>query len=314
MTNEQKVGLFFVIGLLLVLAGIEVTVGTGLLHSRYRLYVKYADVEGLRNGDAVQVAGVKLGTVGDIALQTDGVRVRLDLGKEAVVRRDSVATLEAQLLSGNRFITISLGSPRAPILKDGDTIEGEMPPSMTRLVSDMRDVAHSVQSLADSLNENQERLLTNVNTMIEENRASLRQTLENVESVTAKLDRGGGTLAKLINDPALYDRATAVMADLQRVSDRLARGEGDLGRLVSGDGALYDDARETVARLNVTATNLEEISAQVRNGEGTLGRIMNDDSLYQDAQSAVHGLDRASASIEDQSPISVLSTLITSLF
>jgi phospholipid/cholesterol/gamma-HCH transport system substrate-binding protein len=314
MTNEQKVGLFFVIGLLLVLAGIEVTVGTGLLHSRYRLYVKYPSVEGLRNGDAVQVAGVKLGTVGDIALQTDGVRVRLDLGKEAVVRRDSVATLEAQLLSGNRFITISLGSPSAPILKDGDTIEGEVPPSMTRLVSDMRDVAHSVQSLADSLNENQERLLTNVNTMIEQNRASLRQTLENVESVTAKLDRGDGTLAKLINDPTLYDRATVVMADLQKVSDRLARGEGDLGRLVNSDGALYDDAREAVARLNVTATNLEEISTQVRNGEGTLGRFMTDDSLYQDAQSAMRGLDRATASVEDQSPISVLSTLITSLF
>jgi len=314
MTNEQKVGLFFVIGLLLVLAGIEATVGTGLLHSRYHLYVKYPNVEGLRKGDAVQVAGLKLGSVGDIDLQTDGVRVTLDLGKEAVVRRDSVATLDAQILSGNRFITISLGSPTAPILKDGDTIEGEVPPSMTRLVSDMRDVAHSVQSLADSLNKNQERLLTNVDTMIEENRASLQQTLENIESVTAKLDRGDGTLAKLINDPTLYDRATVVMADLQKVSDRLARGEGDLGRLVNSDGSLYDDAREAVARLNVTATNLEEISTQVRNGEGTLGRIMTDDSLYQDAQSAMRGLDRATTTIEDQSPISVLSTLITSLF
>jgi len=314
MTNEQKVGLFFVIGLLLVLAGIEATVGTGLLHARYRLYVKYPNVEGLRKGDAVQVAGVKLGSVGEIDLQTDGVRAALDLGKEAVVRRDSVARLDAQLLSGNRFITISLGSPTAPILKDGDTIEGEVPPSMTRVISDMRDVARSVQNLADSLNENQERLLTNVNSMLEENRASLQQTLENVESVTAKLDQGDGTLAKLINDPTLYDRATVVMADLQKVSDRLARGEGDLGRLVSGDGALYDDAREAVARLNVTATNLEEISTQVRNGEGTLGRIMTDDSLYQDAQSAMRGLDRATATVEDQSPISVLSTLITSLF
>jgi len=52
----------------------------------------------------------------------------------------------------------------------------------------------------------------------------------------------------------------------------------------------------------------------VRNGEGTLGRIVTDDGLYQDAQSAVRGLERASAGIEDQSPISVLSTLVTTLF
>ena len=50
------------------------------------------------------------------------------------------------------------------------------------------------------------------------------------------------------------------------------------------------------------------------NDEGMLGRIVSDDGLYQDAQSAVRGLDRATAGIEDQSPISVLGTLITTLF
>src|SRR5262249_59466270 len=118
----------------------------------------------------------------------------------------------------------------------------------------------------------------------------------------------------LLNDPTLYDRATAAVTDLQKVSNRLARGEGDLGRLVNGDGALYDEVRETVASLNTTADNLEEISTQIRNGEGTLGRMVTDDGLYQDAQSAVRGLDRATSSIEDQSPISVLATLVTTLF
>ena len=121
-------------------------------------------------------------------------------------------------------------------------------------------------------------------------------------------------MAKLLNDPSLYDRATAVMADLQKVADRLASGQGDLGRLVNSDGALYDEVRETVASLNTTAANLEVISTQIRNGEGTIGRIVTDDALYQDAEDAVRGLDRATAGIEDQSPISVLGTLVTTLF
>jgi len=314
MTNEQKVGFFFLVGVLLVVAAIEATVGLGLLTRHYRLFVNYPSVEGLRRGDAVHVAGVKLGSVDTVALQPDGVRVTLLLEDRAVVRRDSVARLDYQALSGNRFVAISLGTPGAPALKDGDMLEGAVAPSVTQLVDELHGVAHSVQGLAESLNENQDRVLKNVNALIEDNRNSLQVTLNNIASITAKLDRGDGTLARLLNDPTLYDRAAAVVGDVRRVSDRIARGQGDLGRLVNGDGALYDEVRETVASLNTTATNLEEISTRVRDGEGTLGRIVTDDSLYQDAQHAVRGLDRASAGIEDVTPIAVLGTLVSTLF
>jgi phospholipid/cholesterol/gamma-HCH transport system substrate-binding protein len=314
MTNEQKVGLFFLVGILLMLAAVEATVGTGLFTTAYRLYVNYPNVEGLRAGDPVQVAGIKLGKVDGITLQPDGVRVRLRILDDTVVHRDSVARLDYQALSGSRFISISLGTPGSPALKEGDTLEGEIPPSLTQMIGDMKGVAKSVQDLADSLNQNQDRLLNNVNTLVEENRTALQQTLGNIDSITSKLDHGSGSLAKLLNDASLYDHADAALAELQKVSTRLARGEGDLGKLVNSDGALYDDVRETVARLNVTANNLEEISAQVRKGEGTLGRMVQDDSLYQDAQSALRGVDRAATGLEDQSPISVLGTLVTTLF
>jgi phospholipid/cholesterol/gamma-HCH transport system substrate-binding protein len=314
MTNEQKVGLFFFTGILLAIVAIEFTVGTGFLTRHYHLQVNYRSVDGLRSGDAVQVAGVKLGKVDSIRLQPDGVHVTLRMDAAAIVHRDSVARLDYQALSGNRFIAISLGTPTAPVLKDGDTLEGEVPASFTQMVDELQDVAHSIRDLADSLNDNQDRVLKNIDAMLEENRNSLQHAVANLDSITAKLDRGDGTMAKLLNDPSLYDRAAAALADLQTVSGRLARGEGDLGRLVNGDGALYDEVRETVASLNTTATNLEEISTQIRNGDGTLGRMLNDDGLYQDAQHAVRGLDRAAAGIEDQSPISVLGTLVSTLF
>jgi phospholipid/cholesterol/gamma-HCH transport system substrate-binding protein len=314
MTNEQKVGLFFLVGIILVFVAVEATVGMGILSKTYHLSVQYPDVEGLRSGDSVEVAGLKLGKVDGMTLQPDGVLVKLQLEEKAVVRRDSVARLDYQALSGDRFISISLGTPNSPILKDGDTVEGEVPPSLVALIKEFKSTAQSVTDLADSLNQNQDRVLNNVNTLIEENRKGLQQTLANIDSITAKLDRGDGTLAKLLNDGSLYDHANAMVADLQKISDRLARGQGDLGRLLNSDGALYDDVRETVARLNVTVNNLEEISGQVRDGQGTLGRMVQDDELYLDAQSTLHSVDRAATGIEDQSPISVLGTLVTTLF
>ena len=314
MTNEQKVGLFFLVGIMLAVGAVEATVGTGLFTKSYHVFVDYPTVEGLQAGDAVQVAGVKLGRVDAVTLTPEGVHVKLRLDQPAVVHRDSMARLDYQALSGTRFIAISLGTPNTPALKDGDQIEGQIPPSLTQMIDEMQGVAHSVQGLADSLNENQDRVLKSIDTMIDENRATVQHALENLDSITAKLDHGTGTMAKLLNDASLYDRANAAMTDLQKVADRLASGQGDLGRLVNGDGSLYDEVRETVASLNTTAANLEVVSTQIRNGEGTIGRMVNDDALYQEAEDAVRGLDRATAGIEDQTPISVLGTLVTTLF
>ncbi len=116
MTNEQKVGLFFLVGIVLVVLAIEATVGTSLFTAGYHLLVNYRSVEGLRTGDEVQVAGLKLGRVDAITLMPDGVRVTLRLRREAVVHRDSIARLDYQALSGTRFISISLGTPSAPVL------------------------------------------------------------------------------------------------------------------------------------------------------------------------------------------------------
>src|SRR5262249_45049634 len=153
MTNEQKVGLFFIVGIVLVLVMIEVIAGTGLLHKGYSLHVDYPTVEGLRSGDAVQVAGVKLGRVDDIELKPDGVRVELWLDARAVVHRNAVARLDYQALSGTRFVSISLGEASTGRLSDGDALTGEIAPGITQMVGELQTVAHSVQDLAESLNE-----------------------------------------------------------------------------------------------------------------------------------------------------------------
>ncbi len=313
MTREQKVGLFLLLGMVFAFLAIEMTAGTGLLQRGYYLWAEFSDVHGLNTGDKVRVAGVKLGTVDEIALGADRVRVRLRLDRRAVVRRDSVAKLDYEALSGNRFISISLGSPSAPVLHDGDTVASESVPGITDMVSELQKVGRSVQELADSLNYNQEQVLGNLSALIEENRRALAATLANVESITAKLDAGQGALGRLLNDPELYDRVVATAGNLEAISAQLAQGKGTIGRLLAEDD-LYDDLRESAASLNETMRNLEEVSVGVRNGEGTIGRLVADDALYQEAEDAIRGLDRATAGIEDQSPIAILGTFVSTLF
>jgi phospholipid/cholesterol/gamma-HCH transport system substrate-binding protein len=188
------------------------------------------------------------------------------------------------------------------------------------MVDELDRVGQSLRGLADSLNENQDRLLKTVNEMLEDNRQGFRQTIQNLGGITDKLNNGNGTLGKLLTDPTLYDQATATLTslresfgDIRKVTGRLANGEGTLGKLLIDDG-MYSELRETVADLNVTAENFVEVSEHVKHGEGTLGRLVTDDGLYNQAEGALRGVNRATQGIEDQAPISILGTLIGTLF
>jgi phospholipid/cholesterol/gamma-HCH transport system substrate-binding protein len=101
--------------------------------------------------------------------------------------------------------------------------------------------------------------------------------------------------------------------DIRKVTGRLERGEGTIGKLLMDD-AMYDELRETVASLNVTAENAAEITERINRGHGTIGRLVADDALYDQAEGALRGVTRATQGIEDQAPISVVGTLLGTLF
>jgi hypothetical protein len=64
----------------------------------------------------------------------------------------------------------------------------------------------------------------------------------------------------------------------------------------------------------VAARNAEEITDGLRAGEGTLGKALVDSSLYDQSLDTLRTANRAAQSVEDQAPISILGTIVTSLF
>ena len=321
LTNEQRIGIFFIVGLALLVLAIELTVGVGLFRRRYPLFATFRDVQGLDAGADVRLAGIRAGRVEGMKIEGDMVRVELAIESDLEVKKDSIARLDFRALSGERFVALSLGTPTAERAKPGDTLVGETPASFSDVVDQLSGVADSVSDLATGLNENAERLLTNLADLVEENRNALGTTAQNLASITGKLDRGTGTLGLLLNDPTLYDRATAAMGDVQqsvqdlgRVASDLADGKGTLGKLLTQDDGLYDQVRDTMASLEATSRNAEELTANLRAGEGTVGKALTDDSLYNEAQDTLRTVNRATQSVEDQAPISILGTIATSLF
>jgi phospholipid/cholesterol/gamma-HCH transport system substrate-binding protein len=183
----------FIFATLLILAGGVFLIGRTefLFSSRYRLKAEFSNVAGLVRGAEVRIGGVRQGTVGGITLPKrpgDKVVVAVDLNSATLnlVKKDSTASIKSEGLLGSKYVEVSFGSSDAEKLKDGDTIASETPLDISDLIETSSEVL-----------------------------GSARNAMQNVESITGKIDQGEGTIGSLINDKRMYNQATAATAQAQ---------------------------------------------------------------------------------------------------
>ncbi len=78
----------------------------------------------------------------------------------------------------------------------------------------------------------------------------LRETLIALSEITEKVNRGEGTIGKLIHEEQTIKRLDETLIALKEITERINKGEGTIGRLVQED--------ETVDNLNETLTSINE--------------------------------------------------------
>ena len=74
---------------------------------------------------------------------------------------------------------------------------------------------------------------------------SLTATTANMETITARLNRGEGTAGKLMTDQELYNRLNSMTDRLDKVMASLQQGQGTMGLLLQ-DKQLYEKLNKTV--------------------------------------------------------------------
>ena len=296
LSTEKKVGFFFIAGL--VLLGVMLEMGEKwnpfTKNVPYKTYL--SSTTGLKVGDSVRLAGVEVGTIKKIGLEQDKVRIDFEVKPGTVIRTDSVATLRLTNLLGGQFLGLSFGSLNAPLLPGGSAVKSRDVANIDIIVDNVSDLTKDAKTLIIDLNRNQNEIMAKLSTIIDENRGSIRGSLANLDSITAKIDRGDGSLALLLNDRTLYANASELTTNLKNISGRMERGEGSLGKLMKDD-ALYDNAKGAIAGLNDGVKDLKEITAKVNRGEGSLGKLVNDDSLYVEARDASRNIKEITAKI-----------------
>ena len=121
---ELGVGIFVIIGLICV-GYLTIQLGKMKLlgDDHYYLNARFLSVTGLKAGAQVEIAGVEVGQVDSISLDTkDNVAmVRLKIQKNIVLTDDVIASVKTSGLIGDRYIKLSPGGSDT-ILEPEDTI------------------------------------------------------------------------------------------------------------------------------------------------------------------------------------------------
>lgn len=306
---EIKVGIFVLLALLLLAymslrVGRFATVGwrEGVTH-----YARFTSVSGLAINGRVELAGVEVGRIKDITLTDHQAQVELILRPGLGLRQDARASVRTKGMLGEKYLELEPGTPTAPPLAPGGVITDTQPAiefdqvlrEIPGLLEDVQPILADVRAISRSL----QRVIGTA-----AGEASLKETLANFQRASRSLshlaqglERGEGTLGKLLKDDRLYQEIQATVRNLDQFAARLARSEGTLGKLANDD-ALYLKAQQAIDRL-------DRIAQKIDQGQGTLGKLVNDKSLYEDTHKAIKNVNQAMEGIKEQTPITVLGTI-----
>lgn len=265
MTRSIRLGIFIAVGATLLFMGLfAIGNRTFLFSSTVTVKSSFSRVAGLQGGAPVQYQGVNVGRVKSVRLPSapgEGILVEMAISRDAMhlVRTNTQAQIKSDGLVGEQIVVLVSSEAPAEPVREGGSIPGVDPfdlfeisdkalaavQGFERAAGAFEQIMHDVSrgegtlgkivydpALYDELvattNETR-RAFTGLANTAEANAAILvdlaDRATQGVESVLNKLDTGDGTLAKLLNDPALYDMMLAsadtlrtIAADLRAVT------------------------------------------------------------------------------------------------
>lgn len=276
--------------------------------SGLRLVTRFDDAGGVEPRTEVRIAGVRVGEVESVALEDGRARMTLRIDDPAQeIPLDSTVVIRSRGLLGERVVQVVRGESDR-MAGDGDTLirTQEAPnldamlDSLATVASDLREVTRSVRLVLGGA----------------EGEETLAEIVDNIRSVAADIrsfiDDNQDQLSRVVSN---FDE---VSANLNRFSEDLAGIAADNDQTVNQLLANFAAASEG---LQQTVDELAVVSARVEAGEGTLGRLLKDDELYTKVDSSVTELHRtleevrrAAEEAQEQLPVTVLGSVVGSLF
>lgn len=239
--SQLKVGIFIVCSLLFLAAAVI------LMGTRTKLFtptetfsVIMGNVQGLKSGAPVWLAGIDVGVVTSIDFadpeKSNEVEVKLQIDRDALkkVGPDSIIRVKTRGLMGEKYVDIT--------------------PSGTYSREPVK------------------RLYGRPTVGLDEVMEKAGTSFDMIQDYAGKISKGKGSLSRLIEDPKLYDNLVLLTKELSTFSERINSGRGTIGKLYRSEEP-YDKMISILTRADATLR-------EIQNSNGTMSKLIYDRELY----------------------------------
>ena len=327
--TQGVVGVFMLTVLLLMGYFTIVISGVDVLSGRHRVPVRvaFSQVGGLKDRDNVMYRGTKVGVVERVEVTPSNLVVTARIDSNVILREGYSATVCSLSMLGGTYLRLDEGEGESLDLET-TLFRGVTP---TDWMEDLRQIASTVNGFVSGPEIGV--IVTNAVEASEKAREFAEDAKRMADDVKAFIDKANH----------FADKAVAV-------ADRVERGEGMVGKLLSSDDTVYDDFKETMANAKEISAKVnrdkvfddleagiaafrkaaEEFDAKgmsekgaalladlgvvaerLKNGEGTLGRLSNDTELYDEVKGLMKDVRQIVDNYRDTTPISTFTSLAT---
>src|SRR5580704_8677997 len=142
-TFEARLGIFVALAVIAAVLLIETVGGIEWFEHGYRLSALFTNIQDLKIGDRVKMAGVEVGRVEKITLDEEHhkVKVIMKMRPNIVVRTDCVATIKFTGLMGQNFVSLDFGSASSPKADPDTELASKEQPDFGEMMARLNDVA-----------------------------------------------------------------------------------------------------------------------------------------------------------------------------
>jgi phospholipid/cholesterol/gamma-HCH transport system substrate-binding protein len=281
--------------LLLALAGFTVWLANagGSNRVEYDIFFKQS-VDGLNKGSGVLFSGVPAGQVTDIALwrpDPQFVRVRIEVDEDIPILQGTVATMQGVGFTGVSQIQLTGAMAGAPPLTEDGPAGRPVIPTRAGGLGELLNTAPQLLERLATLTERLTELAS------DRNQQSLANILDNVEGVTANLNR---------NSPQL----TQALTEARIAAQQAGNAAEEIGRLAATSENLLDsegrpmlrDLRAAVGSAQASIATLETAINEARPGLNAFSNrtIPEANALLRDLRRSATTLSNVAESIEQR--------------
>lgn len=273
--TEWKVGLFLAISLVVTAAlVINFSKGTNPLTKIYTIHLTTKNVDGLVKNAVVMMAGVPVGKISAIHLNTDTYIVTLDakIKAEYQILADAKFFIETAGFLGDKYIGVIPGDNKLPPLENGATVVCQESFDLVRAARSATDLMDELKTVASQITNIVNRIDSKL--LDEQTLTNLAAGLSNLREISAEASATIAAVNQLIltNTPPI----NAAIENVVTFSGQLKDAGTDLRSLISTNRVVID---ESFANIKETTESLRNLVVAAEQGKGLAGKLFSDEEL-----------------------------------